>query len=76
MLLLSLFIDLGVPDNYTDEFATFLTYTFDFSRFTINKPFENISQEAIQRFHDTKNDLIQSNKFESVMGLVKNVTVR
>lgn len=76
MFFLSDELALGVPENYTDDFATFLTYTFDFGRFTINRPFRNISQESLQRFHDTKNDLIETNNFESVMGLIKNVTVQ
>lgn len=68
--------DLGVPDNYTDEFATLLSYTFDFGRFTINRPVTNFSQELLNRFHHTKDDLIRTNGFGSVHALIKNVTVQ
>lgn len=64
-----------MPDHYTDEFATLLTYPFDLGRFTINKPWRNISKESLDRFVETKEELIQTNGFGSIQGLIRNVSI-
>ena len=69
---------LGIPDNYTDEFATFLTYSFDLSRFTVNRPSplkSNLTTRAEIFQSELDRVMMDFKEFKTVKELVLNVSL-
>ena len=75
-ILLFLSEALGISDDYVDEFGTYLTYSFDFNRFTIYRPTLTVnSGERINKFEAELDKVLEEHQFQSITDLVKNVSV-